>query len=111
MTSTRHPTARVGAEDLRFLASERGSTLMQVGAILMLDAPVGLDPTLVAKVVAHRITAVPRLHQRLLKIPGAAVGQCGSSILTSPSATSFPSSRALRPAMTAQPWRSRPCPS
>ena len=69
MTSTCHPAARVSTDDLMSLASERGSTPMQVGAVLMLDAAAGLDPGLVADVLGHRITAVPRLRQRLVKVP------------------------------------------
>ena len=67
--STFHPTQRVSADDLMSLASERGSTPMQVGAVLILDASVGLDPGLVADAIAQRIAAVPRLRQRLVKVP------------------------------------------
>lgn len=66
---TYHPADRVSPDDLMSLASERGSTPMQVGAVLMLDARGRLDPGLVAEAIAHRVTAVPRLRQRLVKVP------------------------------------------
>ena len=61
--------ARVSADDLMSLASERGSTPMHVGAVLMLDARESLDPELVQDAIARRVTAVPRLRQRLVKVP------------------------------------------
>ncbi|MHA6781923.1 wax ester/triacylglycerol synthase domain-containing protein [Pseudonocardia saturnea] len=51
------------------LAAERGSTPMQVGAVLTVEAGAGLDPELVVQAIAHRITAVPRLRQRLMTVP------------------------------------------
>ena len=66
---TYHPADRVSPDDLMSLASERGSTPMQVGAVLMLDARERLDPGLVADAIARRVTAVPRLRQRLVKVP------------------------------------------
>lgn len=66
---TSHPIERVSADDLMSLASERGSTPMQVGAVLMLDARESPDLGLVVDAIADRITAVPRLRQRLLKVP------------------------------------------
>ena len=66
---TYHPADRVSPDDLMSLASERGSTPMQVGAVLMLDARESLDPGFVADAIARRVTAVPRLRQRLVKVP------------------------------------------
>lgn len=66
---TFHLTERLSTDDLMSLASERGSTPMQVGAVLVLDAPERPDPGLVAGALADRITAVPRLRQRLVKVP------------------------------------------
>ena len=66
---TFHPTERVSTDDLMSLAAERASTPMQVGAVLMLDARESPDPALVVDAVAHRIAAVPRLRQRLVKVP------------------------------------------
>lgn len=62
-------TERVNTDDLMSLAAERGSTPMQVGAVLLLDASERLDPEFVLHALAHRITAVPRLRQRLVKVP------------------------------------------
>ena len=64
-----HPPERVSTDDLMALASERGSTPMQVGAVLMLDAGKSPDPGLVADAIAHRAAAVPRLRQLLVKVP------------------------------------------
>jgi len=55
-----HPTERVSTDDLMSLASERGSTPIQVGAVVMLDARESLVPGLVVDAIADRITAVPR---------------------------------------------------
>ena len=63
------PTERVSSDDRMSLASERGSTPLQVGAVLMLDTRDGLDPGLVEAAIARRVTAVPRLRQRLVKVP------------------------------------------
>ena len=63
------PTERASADDLMSLASERGSTPMQVRAVLMLDAGESLDSGSVQSAIAHRLTAVPRLRQRLVKVP------------------------------------------
>ena len=60
---------RVSADDLMSLATERGSTPLQVGAVLMLDASESLEPGLVADALADRVRAVPRLRQRLVKVP------------------------------------------
>jgi len=51
------------------LASERGSTPMQVGAVLLLEARQGLDPGSVVEALARRVRAVPRLRQRLVTVP------------------------------------------
>ena len=60
---------RVSTDDLMSLASERGSTPLQVGAVLMLDASESLEPGLVADALADRVCAVPRLRQRLVEVP------------------------------------------
>ena len=60
---------RVSADDLMSLVAERGSTPLQVGAVLTLDARSGLDPVRAIDVLARRITAVPRLRQRLVDVP------------------------------------------
>jgi diacylglycerol O-acyltransferase / wax synthase len=60
---------RVSADDLMSLATERGSTPLQVGAVLMLDESDSLEPGLVADALADRVRAVPRLRQRLVEVP------------------------------------------
>jgi diacylglycerol O-acyltransferase / wax synthase len=60
---------RVSTDDLMSLASERGSTPLQVGAVLMLDASQSLEPGLVVDALADRVCAVPRLRQRLVDVP------------------------------------------
>jgi hypothetical protein len=67
--SQRPPIIRVTADDLMSLVSERGSTPLQVGAVLLLDVQNGFDPALVLDHLARRITAVPRLRQRLQNAP------------------------------------------
>lgn len=63
------PVERVSTDDLMSLASERGSTPMLVGAVLMLDVQEGLDPGRVMDALESRISAIPRLRQRLLRPP------------------------------------------
>ena len=63
------PIFRVTADDLMSLVSERESTPLQVGAVLTLDARGGLDPSRAFDILARRITAVPRLRQRLVSTP------------------------------------------
>ena len=60
---------RVSADDLMSLASRRHPPPLQVGAVLILEAPGGLDVGLVRTVLQQRISAVPRLRQRLQKVP------------------------------------------
>ena len=60
---------RVSPDDLMSLATERGSTPLQVGAVLMLDSSESLEPGLVVDAIADRVRAVPRLRQRLVKVP------------------------------------------
>jgi diacylglycerol O-acyltransferase len=63
------PITRVTADDLMSLVSERVSTPLQVGAVLLLDTRGGFDPSQALDHLARRITAVPRLRQRLLDTP------------------------------------------
>ncbi|MCU1442410.1 MAG: hypothetical protein JWQ59_560 [Cryobacterium sp.] len=67
--SQRAPIIRVTVDDLMSLVSERGSTPLQVGAVLLLDSQGGLEPAQVLDILARRITAVPRLRQRLENTP------------------------------------------
>ncbi|MEP7369681.1 MAG: wax ester/triacylglycerol synthase domain-containing protein [Dermatophilaceae bacterium] len=59
----------MSSDDLMSLASERGSTPLQVGAVLMLDGSENLEPGLVVDAIADRVCAVPRLRQRLVEVP------------------------------------------
>lgn len=68
MLTLRH-VERASTDDLMSLASERGSTPMQFGAVLMLEAGQSLDPGLVVAAIAHRAITVPRLRQRLVTVP------------------------------------------
>lgn len=70
------PIDRVSADDLMSLVAERGSTPMQVGAVLLLDTTNGLDPQKVIEQFGQRVALVPRLRQRLVSVP---VG-CGRPI-------------------------------
>ena len=60
---------RVSADDLMSLASKRHPPPLQVGAVLILDAPGELDIGGLRTVLQQRISAVPRLRQRLQKVP------------------------------------------
>ncbi|MBC7442855.1 MAG: DUF1298 domain-containing protein [Ramlibacter sp.] len=64
-----NPIDRVSTDDLMSLATEHGSTPMQVGAVLMLDARHGFDPEQAARLLTRRIQNVPRLRQRLVTVP------------------------------------------
>ncbi len=81
------PIDRVSADDLMSLASERGSTPTQVGAVLFLDtscrlestsgfdtaarpdSAAGLDGERVMALLARRLPGVPRLRQLLVGVP------------------------------------------
>ena len=60
---------RVSADDLMSLASRRHPPPLQVGAVLILDVRGGLDISSLRTVLQQRIAAVPRLRQRLEKVP------------------------------------------
>ena len=60
---------RVSADDLMSLASGRHPPPLQVGAVLILDVRGGLDVGSLRTVLQQRIAAVPRLRQRLEKVP------------------------------------------
>ena len=63
------PIDRVSADDLMSLATDRGSTPMQVGAVLFLDTRTGLDSGQGIVLLAQRILSVPRLRRRLVTVP------------------------------------------
>jgi WS/DGAT/MGAT family acyltransferase len=60
---------RVSAQDQMSLASGRHPPPLQVGAVLILDAPGGIDLSSLRTVLQQRIAAVPRLRQRLEQVP------------------------------------------
>jgi diacylglycerol O-acyltransferase / wax synthase len=60
---------RVSADDLMSLASNRHPPPLQVGAVLVFDVRGGLDVGSLRAVLQQRIAAVPRLRQRLQKVP------------------------------------------
>jgi diacylglycerol O-acyltransferase len=61
------PIQRATGNDLMALATESTAAPMQVAAILVLDRPV--DAATLRAALADRITAVPRLRQRLQRAP------------------------------------------
>ncbi|GIF22567.1 WS/DGAT/MGAT family acyltransferase [Actinoplanes tereljensis] len=65
---------RASDADLAFLAIDRGPVPEQLAVALILDRP--LSATTCARLLAERVTAVPRLRQRLLRTPPA----CGPPI-------------------------------
>ena len=67
---------RASATDRAFLAMDTGEVPEQFGVILRLDAPDGLDLTRARRLVAERLPAVPRLRQRLVRVPPG----CGGPI-------------------------------
>ncbi|TXN30695.1 wax ester/triacylglycerol synthase domain-containing protein [Lacisediminihabitans profunda] len=67
MTSSR--IDRASSDDLMSLASDRGSAPMQVGAVLMLDVGRGFEPERLVHAIEQRLPAIPRLRQRLERVP------------------------------------------
>jgi WS/DGAT/MGAT family acyltransferase len=68
MTRTQH-IDRVSPEDMMSLNADAGSAPMQVGAILMLVMKGDQDVVPFLDAVTHRLGAVPRLRQRLARVP------------------------------------------
>jgi WS/DGAT/MGAT family acyltransferase len=60
---------RASADDLMMIATDTGPVPMQVGAVLTLEAGAELDLAAATAMLAERITAVPRLRQRLVRAP------------------------------------------
>ena len=59
---------RLSTDDLMSLAAERGSTPMQVGAVLLLGIDGDFNPTFLVDAIGDRVPRVPRLRQRLLHV-------------------------------------------
>ena len=60
---------RASAADLAYLAMDTGKVPQQFAVILMLEGPDGLSLQHVRQLIGDRILAVPRLRQRLIKVP------------------------------------------
>lgn len=60
---------RASPSDRAFLAMDIGQVPEQFGVVLLLDGGTGVDLTTVRRLVAERIPAVPRLRQRLVRVP------------------------------------------
>jgi diacylglycerol O-acyltransferase / wax synthase len=60
---------RVSALDLMQLSSDAGTVPNQVGAVLVLDAGPGFDAEAAVALLGQRIQRVPRLRQRLTRVP------------------------------------------
>lgn len=67
--AARTPIERASPTDLMQLASDLPGSPMQVTAILVLGAGQAVDLTAVRARIEHRIRAVPRLRQRLIRAP------------------------------------------
>lgn len=63
------PVARLSANDLTTIATDRGSVPMQIGALLLLDEGSAPRADELASVVGRRIARIPRLGQRLRRAP------------------------------------------
>ena len=60
---------RVSPDDLMMLACDVGPVPLQVGAVLVLDGGPGFDIAAAQAVLAERIAAIPRLRQRIARVP------------------------------------------
>src|SRR6185312_1190262 len=60
---------RASSNDVMELVCDSTGTSMQVAAVLVLETPSPVDLAAVRETISDRITAVPRLHQRLVKTP------------------------------------------
>jgi WS/DGAT/MGAT family acyltransferase len=67
---------RASATDLAFLAMDTGQVPQQIAAILVLGADAEFDLSHAEELIAQRISAVPRLRQRLVRVPPG----CGRAI-------------------------------
>jgi WS/DGAT/MGAT family acyltransferase len=67
---------RASPSDRAFLAMESGEVPEQFGVVLMLDEGGGLDLDRARRLIGERVPAVPRLRQRLVRVPPG----CGGPI-------------------------------
>src|SRR6478609_2970764 len=64
------PIERASAADLALMAMESGGVVPEhLGAVLVLDAGPGSDVESARRALAERVRAVPRLRQRLVRVP------------------------------------------
>ena len=63
------PIDRATPADRAFLAMDSGEVPEQFGVILLFGQPGGLDLARVRRLIAGRVPAVPRLRQRLIRVP------------------------------------------
>ena len=63
------PVERASAADLAFLAMDTGTIPQQFAVILILDQPGDFNLYDLRQLVSGRIRALPRLRQRLIKVP------------------------------------------
>ncbi|MBT8227226.1 MAG: DUF1298 domain-containing protein [Dactylosporangium sp.] len=63
------PIERASANDLMHLTYDRGPCPVQVGAVLRFEAGTPLEVERLRSVFAERVPAVPRLRQRLTRVP------------------------------------------
>ncbi len=70
---------RASPDDLMSLASERGGTPMQVGAVVVPDTSTGFDPTTIGQQINLRSQRIPRLTHDSSPCRGGVVGRCGPS--------------------------------
>jgi diacylglycerol O-acyltransferase / wax synthase len=68
-TPETRPIGRVSALDLMQLSTDAGAVPNQVGAVLVLDAGGGFDHEGAVALLGARIERVPRLRQRLVRVP------------------------------------------
>jgi diacylglycerol O-acyltransferase / wax synthase len=60
---------RASSADLAFLAMDAGKVPQQFAVILILDRPGDLGLPQLREIISERIVALPRLRQRLIKVP------------------------------------------
>ena len=61
--------ARASSADLAFLAMDTGQAPQQFAVILILERPGDFSLSYLQQLIADRIVALPRLRQKLIKVP------------------------------------------
>jgi diacylglycerol O-acyltransferase / wax synthase len=69
VTTGRPNIERASSADLAFLAMDTGKVPQQFAVILILDRPGDFSLSQLRQIVSERIVAMPRLRQRLIKVP------------------------------------------